>query len=394
MFNKVFISYAKEDFEVADQLYNTLLGHNYDPWLDKHCLLPGQDWSNEIRLSLRKADYIVLLLSKTSVAKRGFVQREFKLALEYCEEKLETDIYIIPFKIDECEVPEKLAKYQWSELKQDMHFMAVIQALNIQRARYYNDYIKNIEAKKSYEFTEQCINRIITNEYVKNSHVSIVYPQFTDTSNDNLLIINSYVANIALSAYGGALNYENLIFPNDVAEVIKSSESSLSDELRETSILDFSYKIELLTKDFISITIFEYAYSGGAHGLYATSGHNFKLNPYVHITLETLLDYDNSCLGTLSAICKERLLAKGRILSSNPNLQEEEFFISERPLEPKWETFDNFYINKQGLNILFPIYQETAFAWGEHVVLIQYDELMALHPSLDTFKKVSLIVNN
>lgn len=113
MFNNVFISYAKEDIETAEKLFNYLKSFSYDPWLDKKKLLPGQDWNTEIRLALKKADFIVLLLSKISIAKRGYVQREFKLALEYCEQKFDSDIYIIPCKIDDCEVPEKLNKFQW-----------------------------------------------------------------------------------------------------------------------------------------------------------------------------------------------------------------------------------------------------------------------------------------
>ncbi len=93
MFNKVFISYASEDIASAEKLYDYLKSAGYDPWLDKKRLLPGQDWNTEIRLALRKADFIVMLLSHISIAKRGYVQREFKLALEYCEEKLDGDIY-------------------------------------------------------------------------------------------------------------------------------------------------------------------------------------------------------------------------------------------------------------------------------------------------------------
>jgi|SRR4051794_1638276 hypothetical protein len=102
MYNKVFISYAKEDKNTAEKLYDFLTLYHYEPWLDKKKLLPGQDWNTEIRLALKRADFIVMLLSRTSVEKRGFVQREFKLALEYYEEKLDSDIYIIPCKIDDC----------------------------------------------------------------------------------------------------------------------------------------------------------------------------------------------------------------------------------------------------------------------------------------------------
>jgi hypothetical protein len=40
-----FISYAKEDAEVAERLYADLRGHGADPWLDRHALRGGESWS-------------------------------------------------------------------------------------------------------------------------------------------------------------------------------------------------------------------------------------------------------------------------------------------------------------------------------------------------------------
>jgi hypothetical protein len=105
MFDKVFISYASEDFSFAVELYNYLLNSTFTPWLDKKSLLPGQNWDFQIKKALREAHYIVILLSKHSVQKRGYVQGEFKTVLTYCEEKLDDDIYLIPVKINKCEVP-------------------------------------------------------------------------------------------------------------------------------------------------------------------------------------------------------------------------------------------------------------------------------------------------
>src|ERR1035437_7860041 len=115
MFKKIFISYAVEDFQYAESLYEFLLLNGFLPWMDKKNLLPGQKWDYIIQQELRKADFIVLLLSDISVSKRGYVQKEFNQALIYCEEKLESDIYIIPILINQCNIPSKLTKFQWVE---------------------------------------------------------------------------------------------------------------------------------------------------------------------------------------------------------------------------------------------------------------------------------------
>jgi len=168
MYNKIFISYAKEDYKSAEKLFEFLISTGiYSPWLDKKNLYGGQNWEIEIKTALKKSDFIIILLSKTSVAKRGFVQREFKLALEFCEEKLDSDIYIIPCKIDDCEVPEKLSKFQWIELSKTDSFERILSALNLQRKKY-EDYDKttkidelnepNIDFETINMLTEQVTN--------------------------------------------------------------------------------------------------------------------------------------------------------------------------------------------------------------------------------------------
>jgi hypothetical protein len=58
----------------------------------------------------------VACLSKTSVRKRGYLQREFKFALDKWREFLEDDIYVIPIRLDDCEIPAELSAFQWIDL--------------------------------------------------------------------------------------------------------------------------------------------------------------------------------------------------------------------------------------------------------------------------------------
>jgi TIR domain len=85
MFKQVFISHAKEDYEVAEMLYNYLSENGYSPWLDKKIIRVGENWDYAIKKALKESTFVILLLSSTSVKKRGYVQREFKYALEYSE---------------------------------------------------------------------------------------------------------------------------------------------------------------------------------------------------------------------------------------------------------------------------------------------------------------------
>ncbi|BBO84659.1 hypothetical protein DSCO28_52250 [Desulfosarcina ovata subsp. sediminis] len=100
----VFISYAREDQEQAKRLYKDLKHAGTQPWLDVEDLLPGQKWRAAIRQTIRKSDFVVILLSSRSISKQGFVQAELNKAMEVLEEIPADDIFMIPARLDDIRV--------------------------------------------------------------------------------------------------------------------------------------------------------------------------------------------------------------------------------------------------------------------------------------------------
>ncbi len=98
---KVFISYAREDYEVARKLYNDLKKAEIDPWLDSENILPGQNWKMVIRRAIKESSYFLALLSSNSM--KGYVQKEIKIALDILDEIPEGELFIIPIHLDNCE---------------------------------------------------------------------------------------------------------------------------------------------------------------------------------------------------------------------------------------------------------------------------------------------------
>ncbi len=112
-----FLSYAKEDAATASYLYQELTAAGVDVWFDSENLRPGVKWKSEIRKAIRKSRYFIALISSTSIAKKGFVQREVRDALEVFREFPENETYLIPVRLDACEVPfDELAELQWVDL--------------------------------------------------------------------------------------------------------------------------------------------------------------------------------------------------------------------------------------------------------------------------------------
>jgi hypothetical protein len=105
---RIFISYAREDSVAAIRLFKSLGKHGYAPWLDHRQLLPGEDWPRRIDDAIARADFFVPCFSKKSVRKRGTFQAEIRFALE-CARRMPLDeVFLIPVRLDECNVPERI----------------------------------------------------------------------------------------------------------------------------------------------------------------------------------------------------------------------------------------------------------------------------------------------
>ena len=112
---RVFLCHATQDKPAVRELYKRLAAEPWiDPWLDEENLLPGQDFALEIYKALRDSDAIIICLSKVSVAKEGYLNKEIRHALDAADEKPEGAIFVIPVRLDDC-IPsfERLKKYQW-----------------------------------------------------------------------------------------------------------------------------------------------------------------------------------------------------------------------------------------------------------------------------------------
>lgn len=110
---QVFLCHASGDKPKVRELFHLLQKDGIIPWFDEENLLPGQDWQIEIPRAVRDSDVVIVCLSKASVTKEGYVQKEIRQALDVADEKPEGKIYIIPLKLEECDVPLRLERWQW-----------------------------------------------------------------------------------------------------------------------------------------------------------------------------------------------------------------------------------------------------------------------------------------
>jgi uncharacterized protein YgiM (DUF1202 family) len=127
---RVFLCHASQDKPVVRELCKKLKTEGWiDPWLDEEKLLPGQKWQIEIPKAVENAHTIIICLSSVSVNKEGYIQKELKFALDLALEKPEDTIFIIPLRLDDCEVPQAFKEWQWVDYFPDDKKMLTYQRL-------------------------------------------------------------------------------------------------------------------------------------------------------------------------------------------------------------------------------------------------------------------------
>ncbi len=132
---QVFLSYASQDKPLVRELSRRLVAEGWiDTWQDEKNLLPGQDWRVKIEEAVEEADVVIIVLSQHSVSKEGHVQKELRYAREIALEKPDDAIFLIPLRLDECEVPRGLRFYQWADYfgdKKEETDRALLQSLRL-----------------------------------------------------------------------------------------------------------------------------------------------------------------------------------------------------------------------------------------------------------------------
>jgi hypothetical protein len=105
---QVFIAYCKEDEELARRLSEDLNLAGFSPWMDVRKLLAGQNWPRAIEAAIENSDFFVACFSGQSVRKKGGFQSEIRYALDCARQVPLDEIYIVPVRLDECDVPRTI----------------------------------------------------------------------------------------------------------------------------------------------------------------------------------------------------------------------------------------------------------------------------------------------
>ncbi len=129
---QIFLSYARKDKAKVEELYQKLSEAGFKPWMDTKDILPGERWRLAIPKAIRSSDFFLVCLSVNSVDKRGWIQKEIKEALDIWQGMLDSDIYLIPVRLEDCktpESPESLRYFQWVDLFEEDGWSRLVKAI-------------------------------------------------------------------------------------------------------------------------------------------------------------------------------------------------------------------------------------------------------------------------
>jgi len=132
-----FLCYAKENSTSVREFRERLRAENWiDPWFDEEDILPGEMWEASVVNAVRHSHAVIIFLSSHAVRGEGFFHKELKLALDAAAEKPDGTIFIIPIRLDICDVPDRLRPYQYVDYfgddeHKDRVYASLIAALKI-----------------------------------------------------------------------------------------------------------------------------------------------------------------------------------------------------------------------------------------------------------------------
>lgn len=392
---KVFLSYTKADSDKVKGFYNDLRNRGFSPWMDDFDLLPGMHWDNVIQNNMSDADVCLVFISKNSIDKIGYVQKELNYFAEKLNEMPESYIYCIPIVLDNATAPNILSKkiqYIIADSPINENWQKVLRSLELAGSqrdiKIKNSESETFEIEIKYDF--EIMNGFLGYQF------AFSYPVFKSLKNEKLADdLNKFIISSVVSR-----KIKARIVPTEIDDNIKDSmvyksyidsSNELENktikyedvvELRMNNSLDSTIcDINFINDRFVSLSFSTYWYGGGAaHGNLDTHSINFKVldskifeMDFIDYFDEKLVSYEEISNFFDKAILHD--LSAKKFLINKVIVEADEWLINGLKDFSECSYKNAYSINKQGWLFHFDPYAIDSFAAGKYEVLIPHDSL-------------------
>ena len=126
---RIFLLYARSDEDAVRSLYRSLVKTGANVWFDQETLRPGQDWAYEIRKAIHRSDLVIACLSKQFNRQGGYRHEELRIAVKKANSLPDGEIFVIPARLENCDLPDPLRKWQRVDLFEADGYKKLLNAL-------------------------------------------------------------------------------------------------------------------------------------------------------------------------------------------------------------------------------------------------------------------------
>lgn len=126
----IFLSHAPADAAIASRLYDRLRTDGFRPWMKDKDLIPGTLWRFEVKKAVESSEAVIVCVSSALITGIGFMHKETKYALDVADEKPEGTIFVIPLRLDDSKVPERLSHLSPVNYFEEDGYARLVQSLN------------------------------------------------------------------------------------------------------------------------------------------------------------------------------------------------------------------------------------------------------------------------
>jgi hypothetical protein len=361
----VFISYASPDRARVTPYFDRLASRGFGVWMDYKSIKAGQNWDFEIRRALDKASIIVVFISNHSVDRRGYLQREIKLALKKAEEKLTGDIYIIPVLLDlDVTIPDLLREIHCVKAWEADCHASIEDAVNHQ-LRTLGAEIQAAQDRANLRWSQTEYKE--SWEGLPGYEAEFNLLQFSSTEYPHIGDITVFVHGqlMALIMEERRVKFQQIpdffSFGQSKPYRMNTFDAHCSEPIISGKIISVPYNVHWYG-------------AGAAHANMYFLTYAFFLDPVVHIPSLKHIFRDDTALGIIQSEVRQQLLAHSSTQEELPSRDRE---WVEKGTE-HWENFRAFVFKEKELELFFAPYQVDCFAAGPQSATIKYDRIAAL----------------
>ncbi|MBM9515222.1 DUF3298 and DUF4163 domain-containing protein [Desulfogranum marinum] len=220
----------------------------------------------------------------------------------------------------------------------------------------------NLHAEEEQRYAKRTIKK----EY-SGVEIDINYPFMTDKT-PSAAVFNKLVKDITVKIWP---QYYQSSLPESQRKPLWEMELCGDDEEKCNKTYSLDYEVYYAEDNYVSIRFKQYWYQGGLHGSYASFGLNYNIQDSEEMKLDDLFQSDSSYQDKLVEL-------------SDQGLKDVDCAYEEADRE---YDFENWMVNQEGLEIIFPIYSVAPYSCGQQSVSISFSSLQDILS--DTF--VSLL---